>query len=131
MKKPHSKKLLQVSFGICALIPILTGLLGMTGNANPIYPETARPVGLLLDSNLRFLNGLSVGIGVCALWTIPGIEQKSAQMRLICVILFVGAIGRLLSVVQCGFPPFPYNVMAFAEIALPAVFVIWQSKIAD
>lgn len=130
VKKRHSRKLLQISLGICALVPIFTGLLGMAGNNNPIYLEAERPVGLLLDSYLRFLNGLSVGIGVCTLFIIPDIKRRSAELRMICFAIFVGAIGRFLSVASYGFAPFPYNIFPFLEVALPPLFVFWQSKIA-
>lgn len=130
MKKRHSRRLLQVSLGISALIPIFTGLLGMAGNNNPVYMEVEKPVGLLLDSNLRFLNGLSVGIGVCTFSIIADIKRKSAELRMICFIIFLGSIGRLLSAVSCGFAPFPYNIFPFLEAALPPLFVFWQSKVA-
>ncbi|SDG58492.1 protein of unknown function [Dyadobacter soli] len=130
MKKRHSRKLLQVSLGICALVPIFSGLLGMAGNNNPIYSDLEKPVGLLLDSNLRFLNGLSVGIGVCTLSIIGDIKHRSAELRIICFVIFLGAIGRLLSAANYGFAPFPYNIFPFLEAALPPLFVFWQSKVA-
>ena len=129
MKNRHSKKLLQISLGISALAPILTGLLGMAGIDNPIYMHFEKPRGLLLDSNLRFLNGLSVAIGIYPLFIIADITRKTGELRIICFAIFVGAIGRLLSIVSYGLPPFPFNFFVFFEAALPPIFVFWQSKI--
>ncbi|MCF0072797.1 DUF4345 domain-containing protein [Dyadobacter sp. CY261] len=131
MKKSSSRKLLQISLAICALVPIFTGLLGMAGNNNPIYPEAERPAGLLLDSNLRFLNGLSVGIGVCTLSIIPDIKGRSTELRIICTVIFFGAIGRILSVASFGFPPPPFGIVAFFELIIPPLLAYWQSRIAN
>ncbi|ACT92923.1 DUF4345 domain-containing protein [Dyadobacter fermentans] len=131
IKKRQNRKLLQIALGVCALVPIFTGLLGMAGNNNPLYYGTDQPAGLLLDSNLRFLNGLSVGIGVCTLSIIPDIKRRSAELRLICTVIFIGAVGRMLSIASYGFPPFPFDIIVFFEMALPPLFVFWQSKVAD
>ncbi|WAC13099.1 DUF4345 domain-containing protein [Dyadobacter pollutisoli] len=131
MKKRRSRKLLQVSLGICALIAIVTGLLGMAGNDNPIYDESHKPTGLLLDSNLRFLNGLSVGVGLCTLSIIPGVKKRSAELRIICIVIFFGAIGRMLSIASYGLPPSPFDIVAFFELSIPPMLAYWQSRIAD
>jgi hypothetical protein len=131
VKKRHSRKLLQVSLGICALAPIVTGLLGMAGIDNPVYFGSEKPSGVLLDSNLRFLNGLSVGIGIYTLLIIPEIRKRPAELRMICILIFFGAIGRLFSINNYGFPPFPYNLFPFVELALPPLFVLWQARVAS
>lgn len=130
MKRRSSRKLLQITLGLCALAPIFTGLLGMSGIDNPIYPEAQKPVGVLLDSNLRFLNGLSVGIGVYTLYIVPTIGNRAAELRVICLAMFFAAIGRLISVASYGWPPLPFNVFLFVELLTPPLFVFWQSRIA-
>lgn len=113
------------------MAPIFTGLLGMAGNNNPMYAEAEKLAGPLLDSNLRFLNGLSVGIGVCTLFIIPDIKGRTSELRIICTVIFFGAIGRILSISSYGFAPFPYNIFVFFEMILPPLFVYWQSRIAE
>jgi len=131
MKKRHSKNLLQVTLGICALAPIFSGLLGMSGINNPLYPEAEKPEGLLLDSNLRFLNGLSVAIGVCTLSIIREIKRKAAELRMICLVIFFGAIGRWISIAGYGLPPFPFGVFPFLELVIPPLLVFWQHRISS
>lgn len=103
----------------------------MAGTGNPIYMVEEKPGGLLLDSNLRYLNGLSVGLGVCTIGIIGDIKRRSSELRIICFIIFIGAIGRFLSIASDGFAPVPFNILPFFEAILPAVFVFWQSRIAD
>lgn len=102
----------------------------MSGNQNPIYGLHQRPEGLLLDSNLRFLNGLSVGVGLCALSIARRIRTRSAELKIVCAIMFCGAIGRILSVAHYGLPPSPFDIAALFELALPPVLLYWQSRVS-
>ncbi|WP_374754558.1 DUF4345 domain-containing protein [Dyadobacter fermentans] len=102
----------------------------MAGINNPIYDEAYKPSGVLLDSNLRFLNGLSVGVGLCALSIIPNIKSRSAELRIICALIFFGAVGRMLSVASHGLPPSPFDIVTFFELAIPPLLAYWQSRIS-
>jgi hypothetical protein len=130
MKIRNSRKFLQVALAVSALAPLLTGLLGMAGIDNPLYQPPEKPVGILLDSNLRFLNGISVGIGLCTFMIIPGIKKKTFPLRMICIVIFIGSIGRIVSFSSYGFPPFPFSIFIFWEIIAPPLFVVWQSRLA-
>jgi hypothetical protein len=129
-KNRRSRRLFQIVLGISALAPLLTGILGMLGIANPIYRAIKSPDHVLLDSNLRFLNGISVGVGLSVYFIIPKIEQKTTALRIICGVIFMGGIGRLFSIYNFGWPPFPFNFFIPFEILLPTIFVFWQSQIS-
>jgi hypothetical protein len=130
MNKKVSRKLLQITMGILATAPFITGLLGMAGVHNPIYSSDYLPDNTLLDSNLRYLNGFSVGVGLTIYYMIPGIESHTVLLRAICGIIFLGAIGRLISIYFMGLPPFPMPFFVLIEVIAPPSLVFWQNKIS-
>jgi hypothetical protein len=58
-----SRLLLQICTGLLALIPIATGIVTMLGVKDPLYRPLGLPEAPVLDSNLRFLGGIWLGIG--------------------------------------------------------------------
>ena len=73
-----SYRLLQGLTGVLALIPILTGAITMMGVHDPLYAALDLPGNPLLDSNLRFLGG--VGLGLTIARTLA--EKNGATVRL-------------------------------------------------
>jgi hypothetical protein len=130
MDQKRSKRLLQITLGLLATAPLFTGLIGLLGIDNPIYATNPLPVNVLLDSNLRFLNGLSVGLGLALYWIIPEIKSQTIPLRIICGILCVGALGRLCSMLFLGLPPMPMPFFALVEVLAPPLIILWQKKIA-
>ncbi len=57
-----------------------------------------------LDSHFRYLSGLLLGIGLAFWTTIPALESKGGRFRLLCLIVFIGGLGRLCSLIALG-PP--------------------------
>jgi hypothetical protein len=51
---PMNRRILQIVTGVLAIIPVVTGIIGMWGLNDPIYASTALTANTLLDSNLRF-----------------------------------------------------------------------------
>jgi hypothetical protein len=129
MSKQRSRRILQIVIGLLATAPLLTGLLGMTGIDNPIYSSHPLSDNVLLDSNLRYLNGFSVGIALALYYIIPYIESHTLLLRAICGIIFLGAAGRILSVAFLGLPPLPMPVFVLIEIMAPPILVVWQNNI--
>jgi Domain of unknown function (DUF4345) len=56
------KRALQIVTAILSLVPIVTGLIPMSGTGDPIYAGLS-PLPVL-DSNLRFFAGVWFGVGV-------------------------------------------------------------------
>ncbi len=122
---------LQWSTGALALIPLATGALTMMGVRDPLYGTLQLPANALLDSNLRFFGGVWLGLGVSVLWMIPRIEQNGVLFRALWGMIFLGGIGRLLSVSAVGWPPIPFVVVTGLEIVGAPLFVIWQRRMAQ
>jgi hypothetical protein len=66
-----SKRSLQIVPGFLGAIPVLTGLIGMSGVRDPIYASARLAADSLLDSNLRFFSGLWLGLGLALLLAHP------------------------------------------------------------
>jgi hypothetical protein len=49
-----SRRILQIVTAILSIVPIATGVIGMTGLSDPLYAAMGLPGNGLLDSNLRF-----------------------------------------------------------------------------
>jgi Domain of unknown function (DUF4345) len=114
-----SRRILQVLTAILGLIPFVTGMLAMTGVDDPVYASLGMPRSPVLDSNLRFFAGVWLGLGIALLWLIPSIERQSTLFRAVWGAVFLGGIGRLLSITLIGLPP-PTAVMDLNEWPLRA-----------
>jgi Domain of unknown function (DUF4345) len=99
-----SRRILQVVTAILGLIPIITGIVAMTGIDDPLNVSLGMPRSPVLDSNLRFFAGVWLGLGIALLWPIPTIERRAVLYRALWGAVFLGGVGRLLSIAFCRSP---------------------------
>lgn len=125
-----SRRNLQIATALLAAVPIATGVLTMFGVADPIYAGAGVPVHALLDSNLRFFGGVWLGLGLAVAWLVPRIERETTLFRAVWGMIFVGGIGRLLSMVFVGWPPLPFVAFTALEVIGAPLFVAWQARVA-
>ncbi len=125
-----SRRRLQIALGLLGVIPVVTGVLTMMGLSDPIYAAAGLPVHPLLDSNLRFLGGLWLVSGLAMFWLVPRIERETTLFRTLWLMVFAGGIGRLLSMVFVGLPPWPFVGFTLLEIAGAPLFIAWQARLA-
>jgi Domain of unknown function (DUF4345) len=121
---------LQIATGVLGAIPIVTGLIGMSGLGDPLYAAAGVPSNVLLDSNLRFFSGVWLGLGLALYWLIPRIESQTVLFRVIWGMIFLGGVGRVISMLFQGPPPMPFVGFAILEILGAPVFIAWQSRLA-
>ena len=124
------KRALQITTGVLGAVPVLTGLIGMFGLGDPIYAAAGIPPNALLDSNLRFFSGVWLGLGIAIYWLIPRIEVQTVLFRVVWGMIFVGGIGRLLSMVFLAMPPIPFIGFTVLELVGAPVFIAWQARVA-
>jgi Domain of unknown function (DUF4345) len=124
------RRALQIVTAFLGLVPVATGLIGMSGISDPIYASLGLPANPLLDSNLRFFAGMWLGLGLAIFWLVPKIEQQTILFRAIWGMIFVGGIGRIVSMLFVGLPPAPFIGFTILEIVGAPIFVIWQRRIA-
>jgi hypothetical protein len=72
----RGRRSLQIISAILAIIPVATGLIGLSGIRDPLYTTSGASENVLLDSNLRFYSGVWLGLGLALLWLIPRIEKQ-------------------------------------------------------
>jgi hypothetical protein len=124
------KSRLQVASALLGAIPIMTGIIGMFGISDPLYASAALPPSTLLDSNLRFFSGVWLGLGVAMYWIIPTIEKQTLLFRALWGMIFIGGIGRLISMLMVGLPPAPFIGFTALEIVGAPLLVLWQSRVS-
>lgn len=127
-----SKFMLQFINACLALMTIgLAGSSLINGVKNPIYGKSAFPVIPALDSNLRFLGGVGIGLGIALLWTLPKIEKRGMVYRFVWICAFLGGAGRLWSWLATSQPPLPMLLFTLIELVLVPVLLYWQFRIAE
>jgi len=125
-----SKLGLQIVMGLLGIIPVATGLLGLLGVADPFYVAAGVPPIVMLDSNLRFFSGVWLGLGLGIYWLIPTIERQTLLFRVLWAMIFIGGIGRLLSLTMLAWPPVPFIAFMALEIVGAPLFIVWQTRLS-
>jgi Domain of unknown function (DUF4345) len=125
-----SKLVLQIVTATLAAIPVATGLISMFGIDDPLYSSAALPRSALLDGNLRFFGGAWLGLGIAMYWLIPNIEKQTSLFRALWGMVFVGGIGRLVSMFMLGLPPVPFIGFTLLELIGAPLMVLWQARVA-
>ena len=121
---------LQIATALLALVPILTGIITMLGVSDPLYASAGVPALPVLDSNLRFFGGFWLGLGLALLWLVPRIENQTVLFRAVWGGIFLGGIGRLLSILLVGAPPIPFIGFTALELIGAPLFIWWQHRVA-
>lgn len=126
-----SRKLLQILLTILGLIPIITGMLSMMGINDPLFAQLHLPHSALLDSDLRFFGGVWLGLGITVLATVRDLEKHYPLYRILWGMIFLGGIGRVLSMVIIGMPPIPFIGFTVLEIIGAPLFLYWHYQVSS
>lgn len=102
----------------------------MMGIHDPLFADLNLPRSALLDSDLRFLGGVWLVVGVTVLVTIRSLEKHFALYKVLWAMIFVGGIGRLLSMFIIGLPPAPFIGFTILEIVGAPIFLYWHYHVA-
>ena len=125
------RKALQIILILLGLVPTITGTLTMMGINDPLFANLNLPQSALLDSDLRFLGGVWLGLGITVLATVREIEKHFALYRILWGMIFLGGIGRLISMLIIGLPPIPFIGFTVLEIVGAPIFVYWHKQIVN
>ena len=124
-----NKRALQITMAILGAIPVITGVVTLFGLSDPIYASAGIPPNALLDSNLRFFGGVWLGLGIGLYWLLPNIEKQTLLFRVLWGMIFLGGVGRLLSMWFLALPPVPFIGFTVLEILGAPLFVLWQARL--
>ena len=124
-----SRRVLQISVGILALVPLSASLAGI------LYGPTAftapgLPFPTDLDSHFRYLSGIFLAVGFGFLSCIPRIETKGAHFRLLTLLVVTGGLARLLSLLLTGAPSPPHLAGLGLELIVVPLLALWQRRIS-
>jgi hypothetical protein len=117
------------------MIPLITGIWGIIppGVSDKFYNiniDASLAGNVLLDSNYRFYSGIWLGLGIVMLWIIPSIERQKVPLRIICLLIFLGGIGRVVSILSFAAPPALFVVFTVIELMFP-LLIIMHNKIPE
>ncbi len=103
----------------------LVAFIAMTGGALQLYlgePETTPR----LDNIHRFMAGVYFSCGVIGLWAGITIRQQGTLIYLLALAVFLGGVGRLVSMSIVGIPDPPAMWLGYLipELLLPVIMVI-------
>ncbi len=121
------RHLLQAAVALAGFVPVLAGLAGtllggtMTGEAPP---------GISLDSHVRFLSGLLLGIGLAFWETIPQIERRADRIRLLSAIVVLAGLMRLVGLIFVAMPSSPMLLGLGMELGVTPALCLWQFRVA-
>lgn len=118
---------LQGIMGILTIIPLVFGVLNFWIGAEMHLP--AEHVNPNVDSHVRFQFTWFFGLAALFWYMIPRIEDHTTLFRIIVAVMFLGGLGRLLSMVQVGVPDAPIVAAMVLELLMP-VLIPWQSAVA-
>ncbi|MEM9042749.1 MAG: DUF4345 domain-containing protein [Actinomycetota bacterium] len=113
------RRIWQAAFLVLALIPTISSFLMLAVGVER-FLEPGQ-IDAALDSTYRYLGGVYLGVALVAWWCIPRIEERSAALVAVTGAIFLGGIGRLVSIADLGAPS--AATWAFLVIELGAVFL--------
>ena len=128
MRYATERRLLQGAVAIAGLVPVSAGAAGvLLGVAMmPGAAATAHD----LDSHLRYLSGLLLGIGLVFWSRVPAIEKGPGLFRVLAAIVVVGGLARLLGVLLAGSLSLPMQLALVMELVVTPLLAVWQARVA-
>jgi hypothetical protein len=126
-----NKRALQIVSALMGTVPVITGLVQLMGINDPLYASLNLPADATLDSNMRFLAGVWLGLGLASLWLVPRITEETVLFRVLWLMIFLGGIGRVVSMASVGLPLTPFIAFTALEILGAPLFVYWQHRVVQ
>ena len=117
----------QIAIGIAGLVPVGAGLAGVLAGAG-MMGASAASVGL--DSHVRYLSGVLLGIGLIFWALIPTINRRKTVVRTLTLVVFVGGLGRLFGFFAQGLPDGGNTLAIVMELVVTPLLCAWQARFA-
>ena len=117
-----SQRVVQICLYLAAAIAFFGSTLQMVLGQPDTTPR--------LDNIHRFLAGVYFAAGTISFWTARTVRQHGTLVYLLAFAVFMGAVGRLVSMSQVGLPQ-PAGVWLgylAAELVLPVIIVIAHAR---
>ena len=120
------RHLLQAFIAVAGFVPVGGGLAGaIVGGAM----AGEGPVGPALDSHVRYLSGLLIGIGLAYWEAIPKIERRAPRIRLLTLIVMLGGLVRLIGFIFVADPGRIMSLALVMELVVTPLVCLWQARV--
>lgn len=123
------RRLLQAAVALGCLVAIGAGGAGMVTGGTFLRGLSA-PLPTDVDSHLRYLSGLLLGIGLAFAACVPAIERRSLPFALLTGLVVTGGLGRLASLLLVETPSAPHVAGLALELGLVPSLFLWQRRVA-
>ncbi len=121
------RRALQGAVLIAGLVPVSTGLAGMI-----VGGGMAGGAGTTdLDSHVRYLSGLLLGIGLLFWGMVPSIERHGPIVRALTFLVVIGGLARLAGWLFVGTPSTPMIAAVGMELVVTPLLCLWQIRLAS
>ncbi|MBG6180606.1 DUF4345 domain-containing protein [Arthrobacter sp. CAN_A1] len=135
-KKADKPKSPKGEWGVFRTVVVLVGLVLagfgayylITGTSGLPDTDIGTP-SPTLESQFRFFAAMMVGVGA-AFITIGVKFQWANMLWMVCLMVFIGGIGRVLSWAFSGTPHYLMIILMVIELAFPAALLVWHRYIA-
>ncbi|WP_166038918.1 DUF4345 domain-containing protein [Sphingosinicella sp. YJ22] len=129
MRFASERRLLQGAILAACLVPLSAGLAGVVEGPAMLRGVMPEPPADL-DSHMRYLSGLLLGIGIGFVACVPRIEARGAMFRLLGLIVVAGGLARGVSLADSGAPGWEHRLALAMELGVTPLLVLWQARIA-
>jgi hypothetical protein len=119
------RRALQMVILAAGLVPVLGGGAGAILGQRAFGPWA----GGAEDSQMRYLSGLLLAIGLAFWGCAPAIERRGERVRLLTLIVVTGGLARLAGVVLAGNPG-PMGWALIMELIVTPLVCFWQARVA-
>lgn len=105
------------------------GIYYLTTGTAGVADTGGGEVNASLESQFRFFSAMMVGVGA-AFIAIAVKFQWANMLWLVCLMVFLGGIGRVLSWAFSGTPHYTMIILMILELAFPPALLVWHRFIA-
>ena len=127
LSRDVERRLLQITIAVCGFVPVGAGLAGALLGSN-LTGEGGH--GIDLDSQVRYLSGLLLGIGLAFWDAIPQIELHRRRVVLLTAIVMLGGLMRLIAILSVVVPGAPMLFGVTMELVVTPLICLWQGRVA-
>ncbi len=132
--RPHlpRRRAWQAGFLLLAAIPTASALVALAiGVERFIDADAVGPAldSTALDSTYRYFGGVYLGVALLALWCLPRIEERANALVVATGAIFLGGIGRLISIVAVGAPSSATWFVLIIELGAMGLALVMRSRI--
>jgi hypothetical protein len=127
MSARAERRLLQIVIAVGGFVPVGAGLSGAFLGASMLGGPHGDPA---LDSHVRYLSGLLLGIGLAFWDAIPTIEARTDRVRLLTALVVLGGLMRLIAMLFIAWPGSSMLLALGMELGVTPLICLWQTRVA-